>query len=149
MVGLAPLSDVERDDLRRREAAEKRSAWLRRLAIWDGAGPIVLAFLSLSLSLLPGDEAIKNIGMFFIPITAALLRSSAAWKQAVAAEGKNPPSILRQLALSGGIVCLLLFELSFLIAMNIRGGPPPWLWFLSAGAYLLYFLQVAYALRPG
>jgi hypothetical protein len=95
----------------------------------------------------PRNDLAEVAATIFVPMIAALVRSSMAWKQLYPACGRNPPWH-RQLFAAAAILVLLVFEVTVSLATLAKGIPQE-VWFVAVCQYLVYGALMYCALRPG
>jgi hypothetical protein len=121
--------------------------WLFSALQWDGALPLFVAAVSLTVAAaFPRNDVAEITVVILFPIVAALVRAAKARDQLAAISG-GYPSLMRQAALGIAIVLLLWFEISFGVLARAQ---PPWgAWWPAPILYMAYLALILVALRPG
>lgn len=122
-------------------------AWAWRAAGWDGLLPIAVLLVPWLVRLtLHKEPELAVFIVIVVSVVAAVVRASFALRQIVDVCGGRVP-LTRQLALTGAILLLWLFEMvAGLLALV--DNEPAVVWLFPAGIFILYLTGILFALRP-
>ena len=115
---------------------------------WDGVLPLVVALGPILVKVvLPKGHIAEVVATVLIPILAALLRADLGWHQIARICNGHAPW-MRQMAMAGAIVQLLLFEAAVGV-LTIAGDAPAAAWLFPIAFYAFYLVMIRLALRSG
>lgn len=123
--------------------------WSRRIIsviAWDGILPLAVIVIVTAVKFgFPGNDAEPLVALF-VPILAAFIRAGVAHNQLLRVCHGNAP-LGRQLAITGAIIAILLFEI-LASAFTFMKDEPLIAWVVPLTFYVVYVALILWALRP-